>query len=92
MGRRSEVRNSDDSGCKFDGDDLRHPAGRIELLGADPGDCRSTGATAGPGFSIFVTASTTPYELSDPVQVTVTVTNNTNHDTYWSSERVKFST
>jgi hypothetical protein len=42
-----------------------------------------------PGFSIFVTASTTLYKLGEPVQVTVTVTNNTNHDVFWSAERVR---
>ena len=42
-----------------------------------------------PGFSIFVTTSTAPYKLGEPVQVTVTVTNYTSHDIFWSTERIK---
>jgi hypothetical protein len=44
-----------------------------------------------PGFSIFVNASPTPYKLGEPVQITVAVTNITNHDIGWRSERIRES-
>lgn len=38
-----------------------------------------------PGFSIAVSAPTNPLRLSEPVNVTITVTNVTDHNIYWLS-------
>lgn len=42
-----------------------------------------------PGFSIVVTSPATPIKLTGPINVTITVTNNTNHTIGWSSDLSK---
>ena len=49
----------------------------------------SDSAAGDPGFSILVTAPATPIKFAGPVKVTITVTNDTNHDIPWSSDRGK---
>ena len=78
----------DDPGCKFESDHIRHPPVAVSCL-AQNSPTATPGKQPDPGFTIFVTASTTPYKLGEPVQVTITLTNNTNHEIGWSAERVK---
>jgi hypothetical protein len=40
-----------------------------------------------PGFSIVINVPISPITLSGPIDVVITVTNNTNHDIYWVSDR-----
>lgn len=46
---------------------------------------RSPQVQANPGFSIVIGASTAAVRLTNPIEVTITVTNDTDHAIYWSS-------
>lgn len=39
-----------------------------------------------PGFSVRVASSDAPIKLAGPINATITVTNDTNHDIFWSSD------
>ena len=65
------------------------PLGALSCLAQNSPTVAPERQQPNPGFSILVTAATTPCKLGDPVQVRVTVTNTTDHDIGWSSERIK---